>query len=244
MKKLSGNLHQDLEKLVKTASDDVKTASALALGRIAISNINFYLPFVIEGVKIKSQEYYFVLTLNEIIVSSVSHDRLKVLDPFVEELWNLLINMAADITEEGTRSLVSDCLGKLLLTNPKAYLPRLQTFATSKSETVRATAVTAFRYTLSQTFEEYDNLLMAGLPSFLKLLEDPAVVVRKMALSALNSCLHSKPHLLISILPETTAMLYKETVFKPELVVIVQMGPFQHKVDNGLDNRKVSIILI
>ena len=235
-------MHLDLERLIKSATDDVKTASALALGRISISNTNFYLPFVIERVKVKSQEYYYILTLNEIIVSSVSHHRLKTFEPFVEELWNLLLNLAQEISEEGTRSLVSDCLGKLLLTNPKAYLPQLQKNTTSPSETVRATAVTAFRYTLSQTFEEHDNLLLSVMPSFLKLIQDPALVVREMALAALNSCLHSKPHLLVSSLEETTAMLYMETVFKSELVVIVQMGPFQHKVDNGLDNRKVEFL--
>ncbi len=35
-------------------------------------------------------------------------------------------------------------------------------------------------------------------------------------------------------------VLYRETVIKPELVRIVQMGPWQHKVDDGLEARKTA----
>jgi len=35
-------------------------------------------------------------------------------------------------------------------------------------------------------------------------------------------------------------VLYRETVIKPELVRTVQMGPWQHKVDDGLEARKTA----
>ena len=34
--------------------------------------------------------------------------------------------------------------------------------------------------------------------------------------------------------------LYRETIMKPELVRTVQMGPWQHKVDDGLEARKTA----
>ena len=34
--------------------------------------------------------------------------------------------------------------------------------------------------------------------------------------------------------------LYGETTLKPELIRTVQMGPWQHKVDDGLDARKTA----
>ena len=39
-------------------------------------------------------------------------------------------------------------------------------------------------------------------------------------------------------------LLYAETKVHPELVRVVEMGPFKHQVDDGLDARKVDNILI
>lgn len=36
------------------------------------------------------------------------------------------------------------------------------------------------------------------------------------------------------------ARLYKETAVKPELIRTVQMGPWTHKVDDGLEARKTA----
>ncbi len=67
-----------------------------------------------------------------------------------------------------------------------------------------------------------------------------AQTVRRLALSALNSAARTKPHLirdnLLSILPR----LYIETQVKPELIRTVQMGPWTHKVDDGLETRKTA----
>ena len=64
--------------------------------------------------------------------------------------------------------------------------------------------------------------------------------VRRLALSALNSAARTKPHLirdhLVSLLPN----LYKETVLNTNLVRTVQMGPWTHTVDDGLEARKTA----
>lgn len=41
-------------------------------------------------------------------------------------------------------------------------------------------------------------------------------------------------------LPVLLPTLYSETVVKPDLIRTVQMGPWQHKVDEGLDTRKTA----
>jgi hypothetical protein len=56
----------------------------------------------------------------------------------------------------------------------------------------------------------------------------------------LNSAARTKPHLikdhLITLLPS----LYNETIVKPDLIRTVQMGPWTHKVDDGLEARKTA----
>lgn len=64
--------------------------------------------------------------------------------------------------------------------------------------------------------------------------------VRRLGLSALNSAARTKPHLIREHLPSILPNLYQETVVKPELIRTVQMGPWTHKVDDGLEARKTA----
>jgi cullin-associated NEDD8-dissociated protein 1 len=50
---------------------------------------------------------------------------------------------------------------------------------------------------------------------------------------------HRKPYLIRNILEQLIPLLYAETVVKEELIHTVEMGPFKHKVDDGLEIRKV-----
>lgn len=64
--------------------------------------------------------------------------------------------------------------------------------------------------------------------------------VRRLALSSLNSSARTKPHLLREHLKTLQPILYKETVINPDLIRTVQMGPWTHKVDDGLETRKTA----
>ncbi len=46
-----------------------------------------------------------------------------------------------------------------------------------------------------------------------------------------------QPHLVAELLTELLPRLYGETAVRKELVKIVEMGPFKHTVDGGLDAR-------
>ena len=65
-------------------------------------------------------------------------------------------------------------------------------------------------------------------------------MVRRLALSALNSAARSRAHLIRDHLPTLLSSLYKETVVNLDLIRTVQMGPWTHKVDDGLDARKTA----
>ena len=62
--------------------------------------------------------------------------------------------------------------------------------------------------------------------------------VRRLSLSSLNAAARNKPHLIKDHLPTLLPLLYGETVMKEELIRIVIMGPWKHRVDDGLDARK------
>lgn len=64
--------------------------------------------------------------------------------------------------------------------------------------------------------------------------------VRRLALSTFNSAARSKPHLLREHLATLLPSLYKQTDIDETLIRTVMMGPWSHKVDDGLEARKTA----
>ncbi|KAF7300230.1 Cullin-associated nedd8-dissociated protein 1 [Mycena kentingensis (nom. inval.)] len=103
-----------------------------------------------------------------------------------------------------------------------------------------ATVVSAIRYTFAETSQSYHELLVPLIVDFLSIMLDKNITVRCLALSTLNSAARSKPHLIRQHLTALLLSLYKETVINVDLIRTVQMGPWTHKVDDGLDARKAA----
>lgn len=61
----------------------------------------------------------------------------------------MLLYRHCECTEEGTRNVVAECLGKLTLIDPATLLPRLQESLKSPSAFMRTTTVTAVKFTIS-----------------------------------------------------------------------------------------------
>lgn len=70
------------------------------------------------------------------------------------------------------------------------------------------------------------------------MLQDPDMEIRRLGMITLNSALHNKPELILGHLGCITPLVLGESVPKPELIREVQMGPFKHMVDDGLEVRK------
>lgn len=64
--------------------------------------------------------------------------------------------------------------------------------------------------------------------------------MRRLSLSALNAAARNKPHLIRDHLGALLPYLYAETVINQTLIRLVQMGPWQLKVDDGLEARKTA----
>lgn len=120
-----------------------------------------------------------------------------------------------------------------------------QTYLQDKTPSVRAMVIQAIRYTLPDSDEAFDVVLKSTLIDMLiVMLRDPELENRRLALTTLNSAAHNKPDLIIPNLAQLLPLVMNESVVKPELVREVMMGPFKHKVDDGLEVRKVSSHLV
>ena len=74
-------------------------------------------------------------------------------------------------TEEGTRNVVAECLGKLCLMSPETLLPKLKVSLGSPSALMRTTVVTAMKFTISDQPQQIDQLLRTEIGHFLATLK-------------------------------------------------------------------------
>lgn len=104
---------------------------------------------------------------------------------------------------------------------------------------VRGMVISALRYTLADTDEAYDEYLRPiVVPMLVQMLNEEDLDNRRLALTTFNSAMHNKPELILPALDQLLPLAMKETHVKPELIRVVQMGPFKHNVDDGLEIRK------
>ncbi|KAI8905790.1 armadillo-type protein [Powellomyces hirtus] len=241
------SVDQTALKLFESPSEEIKQAAAFALGNIALGNLKHFMPVVLANVREGGKKRYLVLVSLKEIITRFSHheasaESTAILESFAPELWQLLFQNTEETAEETTRNAIAECLGKLSLSQPDKFLPDLQSRLASPNAHARATVVTAIRYTFTEhtQHESFDALLRPIIVDFLRLVKDGDLNVRRVALTTFNSAAHNKPHLILESLPELLPLLYDEAVVKMELIHIVEMGPFKHQVDDGLDARKAA----
>nr|CAD7588886.1 unnamed protein product [Timema genevievae] len=222
-------------------SEEVKSAASYTLGSVAVGNLAQYVPFVLQEIEHQPRRQYLLLHSLKDIISwqSSTSGGVQALQPFVPAIWHQLFRHC-ECQEEGTRNVVAECLGKLTLMDPAALLPRLQESLVSPSHLVRTTVVTAVKFTVSDQPQAIDPLLRQSIGQFLNALQDPDLNVRRAALVAFNSAAHNKPSLVRDLLDSILPQLYSETKVKEDLIREVEMGPFKHTIDDGLDIRKAA----
>ena len=76
------------------------------------------------------------------------------------------------------------------------------------------------------------------------MLNDESLDNRRAALTTLNSATNNKPAIILPNLSQLLPLVFKESFINPVLIREVQMGPFKHKVDDGLEIRKVLCSLV
>lgn len=222
-------------------SEEVRSAASYALGSVSAGNLHRYLPFILSEIEANPKRQYLLLhSLKEVITCHyVTPEAIATLKPQVTGIWDVLYKHF-ESPEEGTRNVVAECVGKLTLVDPETLLPKLRENLKSGSAFVRSTVVTALKYTISDQPQPIDSLLHLSIGDFLATIGDADLNVRRVALVAFNSAAHNKPSLIRDLLDSLLPSLYQETKVRKELIREVEMGPFKHTVDDGLDLRKAA----
>jgi len=240
-------LKQNILASFDGTSEDIKTAASVALGCVSVGNMAKFFPDILSEVSANPKRQYLLLgSLREVIVRLSSSKGKSKLSKFSENLLGLLLNHTST-EEEGTRNVVSECLGKLALIEPSLVINHLVEMLISLTidpsalgANARACLVTSLKSALSDKTSSVDVVLAPKIELFLNLLSDNTIIVRKSALLSLNFCAHHKPALILNLLPKYLPVLYGETKVKKELIREVDLGPFKHKVDDGIELRQAA----
>ncbi|TDH72282.1 uncharacterized protein CCR75_003151 [Bremia lactucae] len=234
--------YTDVKELIlqcfDNVSEEVKAAAAYSLGSICVGNMEEYLDTIMLNLELGDNSYLLLTSLREIISNHAAkphHDFAM----YIDRLLPVLQNMSAR-QEEGVRNMVGECMGKLAVTNSAKAMPIITELCGSLEVWSRWTAVASFKYAMTTSAEEPAiNMIFAHIDPFLAALKDEDLHVRRAALLAINTAAHHHAHHLVPFVRERIfPVLLQATEIKLERVV--DLGPFKHKVDDGLPLRKAA----
>eukprot|EP00441_Pelagodinium_beii_P034026 CAMPEP_0197642028 /NCGR_PEP_ID=MMETSP1338-20131121/15800_1 /TAXON_ID=43686 ORGANISM="Pelagodinium beii, Strain RCC1491" /NCGR_SAMPLE_ID=MMETSP1338 /ASSEMBLY_ACC=CAM_ASM_000754 /LENGTH=1271 /DNA_ID=CAMNT_0043215093 /DNA_START=14 /DNA_END=3826 /DNA_ORIENTATION=+ len=231
--------------------DEVRLAAALALGYATVGAMGTLLKVLIDNVQQagaeasgQKKQYLLLTSLREVIAIGVSqrHGAISLaehLKPHVPRVLPIL-SQYADSQEESVRNVVSESLGYLLVVDQDAVL-RVVTALVSKRDReswrMRAAAVASVRNAAKHCPA---SAVLPLKDSLLTCLSDEELQVRKAALHSVNVICLSPT--CAEILRAHTDLIFErikeDSKQKPELIREVDLGPFKHKVDDGLPLRK------
>ncbi|KAK8048074.1 cullin-associated nedd8-dissociated protein 2 protein [Apiospora saccharicola] len=215
--------------------DKVSMSAAVALGRAGAGNVAEFLPVILQAVQAKGAHQYLLLQAIREVLQQVVNSSIDV-SQYQTTIWELLFSASQ---AEDNKAICAECIGRLAIIEPKTYIPKLQELLQSPSPAYRAVAIQALRYTLPDSDETFDAMLKPVLVEMLlTVLKSPDMEIRRIGMTTLNSATHNKPDLVLPHLGELVPFVMIESVIKPELIREVQMGPFKHQVDDGLEVRK------
>ncbi|OQR84838.1 Cullin-associated NEDD8-dissociated protein [Achlya hypogyna] len=212
-------------------SEEVKHAAAFALGSVCVGNMNSYLPTILAELQ-KGKHTYLLLSALKEVLGCKSPD----LKAYVATVVPVL-HAHCETDEEGVRNMVAECLGKLALLEPRTILPAVTALcAASAPVKTRWTAVTCLRFCMACGPNGAPMRELSVAP-IVAALEDEDMGVRRAALITLNAAAHHQPAFLKAHVAAPLVPLLLQTM-RIKLERTVDLGPFKHKVDDGLVLRK------
>lgn len=213
------------------SSHDVSIAAAIALGRAGAGsgNMERYVSVILRA----HNRYLSLHALREVMLYCESQTDLQA---FAKPAWDAAT--AAARTED-SRAIGAECLSQLSLLNPRASLQTLQAMLGDRDANVRSTSIITFRDIFSASDARFNKYLRPLIVDVLTtMMRDATPDNRKTALNTMSTAARHKPDLVLPALPVLISPIIDQTFEDASLIREVSMGPFKHKVDDGLEARK------
>lgn len=251
-------VQQVILEVLDSPITEVKAAAAVSLGGLASANgetgLSALLHLINERPAIR---YLLLLALKDAITFSAPADVLKTMPLMLPLLWNSVPTSSLDkkatpavSDDESRRVVISECLGLLAQAAPKDVVPTLRDAVTSERPEIRGVVLSCLRFAFSASTAgasaaqalsaELEPILM----EFVCHIDDADVTVSQNALQAVNAIARTRPAILAPNIGRILPHVYQRTHKNPDMVETINLGPFQHEVDYGLDLRKMAFGLM
>jgi len=245
LKDMKGIESRIMKVMKESKSPKVRKIAANALGLVVSGDLSAYIEVLLEEMK-KSQDIWrYLLTCSlqrTLQVCSANAAKLNALQPYVETLRPLLVNQA-NTEDEGERSVIGECLGRLgSLNSPEAteLLRKTAQGVTNydDSEQQRATMAIALKSAIIFTSDD-SNLTKAGVVEeiYSGLEKEQSQITRTELMACLNLLLTRKVSLVEGEISHIESLVYPHCKTNTELVKKVQIGSMTHVIDDGLPQR-------
>lgn len=220
-------------------------AAASALGGLAAglnpSHLN-HIRKVLSDPSDKKSQYHMLRALVEALrIISRSDDMIDgQVQEAIEKLVDILIQMNLDDqNNEELHSIIAQCYGLASFICPDAVLPTFEEQLGAQDARQNIMALSGMRSAIGESESAIDDALRTNLiPQAMKKLSDDNVSVRRCATLLLGLASHNKLFLVQDVLPSCITPLIVQTRPDPNLIRVVNLGPFKHKIDDGLEQRK------
>lgn len=241
-----------------SSSEDLKNASAYALGRAAVGCSSVYLPAIVNALEENNEkkQYLLLSALRGFIQSSYKQSGGDGIAASLPVIMPHLENHMSD-TEEGVRTMVAECLGSLGCMQPVVILKKLSELADDHSSIVAVDgivdpddAISKKNALVTWTVASSIKLAVAGkadqtqlalyMPTYLNMLQVKELGARNAALLMVYSAVHHMPQLVAGLMKESICPSLFE-VAELKLQRKVNLGPFTHTVDDALPLRKAAL---
>ncbi|EPZ36685.1 TIP120-domain-containing protein [Rozella allomycis CSF55] len=210
-----------------TNEECLRSVASNTLGFISSFNVESNLPLLLEFIKTSN----FKSSLFKSLINLISIKKDEILS--TEPILNLLMN-EIESDNEPNREAAAEVLSQFYLIDHNAFYS-LISHLLSQSENHKLSALIALR-TAAPLLDSIEQPMKMLIP----IIGDPIANVNKNALSTLKSFIHWKPSQIGPFADSLASKLFDETKIKQDLIKEIQMGPFKHNVDQGLDSRKLT----
>eukprot|EP00760_Papus_ankaliazontas_P012746 PhM_4_TR15525/c0_g5_i1/m.25206/K17263/CAND1; cullin-associated NEDD8-dissociated protein 1 len=217
-----------------SASEDVKMAASTTLGKCTTDIMQ-----LINKVKSSpSHTYVLMRAVREAIVALPEDADVKAI---FDSLLPVLVGLC-DTSEENTHNILAESIGEMAMRDPENVLNHIaaEVKKATKADT-KTVLILAAKFTVSDlTRAHVEKALHDTAAVFLACLdkaEHPST--RRAAVLLLTAIGHRRPMLLHNAVGvKAVNALFAETPVDQTLLKTVDLGPFKHTVDEGIDLRK------